>query len=341
MERNLELERQDRLKKAEEGHIPTILYMAKEAERRDWRESFYWYEKAANLDNITGMYGVVRLSKRFEGDIIMMEKSKFWQTYIKGLEGDNVALFETGRALIQGLGVSANVDKGINIIEKSALANFIPAQIYLGDWCISKDNPTPKPEDSTYWYTKAAKLENLEAMMKLGLNYLKGVGVVKDHRRACYWLESAAELGYPEAMYFSGKAWIDFGQEGNSIAYIWLFLAAHFGYEPAKTLRDEVGNKVGVDSIVMLQRFAKPLMKKIQSGTIGRHIIIRAFNKLYKRDVPIPTTTEFLEDEVVYDNSNELLDEMTMQNMDFSQEMKSREDDSVETSTPKGDTTAQ
>jgi len=310
VERNLELERKERREKAEEGHIPTILFMAKEAERRDLRESLYWYEKAANLDNISGMYGIVRLSLRFEHDIILGEKAKFWKMYIKGLEGDKASLFETGKALIHGFGISSNIGKGTQIIEQSALTNHIPAQVYLGDWCISKDNPSPKPEDSNYWYAKAAKLDNVEAMMKLGLNYLQGVGISKDHRKACYWLESAAEMGYSDAMYHAGKAWIDHGAQGNSIAYIWLFLASFFGHSAAKSLRDEVGNKVGVDSIVMLQRFAKPLMKKIQSGAIDRHIIIRAFNKLYKRQIPIPRESDFLEDDALIEHSEKLIDEM-------------------------------
>lgn len=42
-------------------------------------------------------------------------------------------------------------------------------------------------------------------------------------------------------MYHAGEAWIDRGAHGKAIAYIWLFLSASMGYEPAKNLRDLVG----------------------------------------------------------------------------------------------------
>lgn len=319
-ERNSELERQHRIKKAEDGHIPTILYLAKEAERRDRRESFYWYEIAANLDNVMGMYGLVRMGRFFANDLIIEQKLKYWELYIKGIEGDNASLFYAGKALINGLGVTSNLERGLEIIGNAASRNYIPAIIYLGDWSIAKENPHPKSEDANYWYAKAAKLDNPEAMMKLGINYLNGVGTSVDHRRACYWLESASEMGYPEAMYHAGSAWIDHGSHGNAIAYIWLFLSAYFKYEPAKSLRDEVGNQVGVDSIIVLQRFTKPLIKKMENGAIGKHLIIKALNKLYKRDVPILshneqqqdlTSSEQLSESLSEHSDNELLDELS------------------------------
>ncbi len=309
-EKNSELERQHRIKKAEEGHIPTILYLAKEAERKDKRESFYWYEQAANLDNVMGMYGLVRMGRFYANDLIIEQKLKYWQMYIKGIEGDNASLFFAGKALINGLGVTSNLEKGLEIIQTAASKNYIPAIIYLGDWSVAKENPHPKSEDSNYWYAKAAKLDNPEAMMKLGLNYLNGVGTSVDHSRACYWLESASEMGNPEAMFHAGSAWIDYGSHGNAIAYIWLFLAANLNYEPARSLRDEVGNKVGVDSIIVLQRFTKPLIKKIEAGSIGNHIIIKALNKLYKRDVPILSQNEQQQSQPISENSDDLLSEL-------------------------------
>ncbi|ASA58236.1 tetratricopeptide repeat protein [Vibrio gazogenes] len=303
-------DRKERQQKAEEGHIPTILYLAKEAEKRDLREALYWYEKAASLENITGMYGVVRICQRSRKDTVLEEKARFWQVYIRGLEGDLHALCETAKAYFSGLGIAVDAEKGVRILEKVAMSNFIPAQLSLGDWYISRDNPVPKPEDACYWYSKAARLDSSEAMMKLGLSYLKGNGVNQDHRKGCYWLECAGERGNAEAMYHAGTAWMDHGAYGNSVAYIWLFLSAHCGYEPAKGMRDDVGSRLGVDSIVLLQSFAKPLLKKIQSGTIGKHLIIRAFNKLYKRNVPIPQR-EYPDDDLPStDDSDALVAEM-------------------------------
>ncbi len=54
LERSREEERRERLFQAESGHIPTILYMAKEAEKKNLREALFWYEKAATLDQEEG-----------------------------------------------------------------------------------------------------------------------------------------------------------------------------------------------------------------------------------------------------------------------------------------------
>ena len=61
MEKHRKQEREERIMKAEDGHIPTILFLAKEAERKNVKEALYWYDKAAKLDNVTGMYGMASL----------------------------------------------------------------------------------------------------------------------------------------------------------------------------------------------------------------------------------------------------------------------------------------
>lgn len=285
MKRDHAQEMQERIKKAGEGDIPSILFLAKEAELRDLKEAIYWYEQAALLANPTGMYGVVRLCSRFNLDTVLVEKSRFWQRYIQGIEGNADALFETGKALIMGQGATRNFDLGIKIVEQAALANHVGAQNYMGDWCLNHESS--KAEEANYWFAKAAKLDSRDAMIKLGRNYLKGRGIAQNHKMGCFWLEYAAECGSTRAMYYAGKAWIDVGPHGNSIAYIWLHMAAELDYTPAKTLRDEVANKLGIDSLVVLQGFTNPLLKKLKHGVVSRHIITRALNRLYSREIPI------------------------------------------------------
>lgn len=299
LERMREQERQERLFKAESGHVPTILYLAKEAERTNLKEALFWYEKAAQFDNITGMYGIVRICQKASDDIILRDKGKFWQVLIRALEGDLSAKFEAGQALIYGRNTEVNVSRGLSLIQEAAEEQYIDAIIFMGEWCVSKDNIAPAPSDSTFWFSKAAKLNSFEGMMKLGMNYLQGVGVPVDHGKGCYWLECAAEQGHAEAMYHAGEAWVERGAHGNAIAYIWLFLSAFFGYEQAKGLRDKIGSQIGVDSVVGLQSLAKPLQKKISALTVNRHAIIRALNKLYKRTVPVPLKGEELDDDEI------------------------------------------
>jgi len=307
LERSREEERRERLFQAEAGHIPTILYLAKEAEKKKLREALFWYEKAASLDNITGMHGVVRICNRMRDDMVLRAKSRFWELFIKGLEGDLSAKFETGKALVYGHSTEVNVAKGINLIQEAAENDHIESIIFMGSWCVSHDNLSPSPGDSTYWYSKAAKLNSLKGMMHLGLNYLKGVGVPANFEKGCYWLERAAEKGHPESMFRAAEVWIDRGENGNSVAYIWLYLSAYFGYEEARIMRDKVGSKMGVNSVVGLQALARPLQKKIASGKVNKHSIIRALNKLYKRRIPVPNKGEALDDSEITTNAPEVL----------------------------------
>lgn len=292
-------ERQDRVFKAETGHVPTILYLAKEAERNKPNEALYWYHKGAELDNITSMYGIVRLSDKKREDLVLREQANYWRLCIAGAEGDVHAKFEAAKAQIFGHGVERNIPRGVGKVQEVAEEGNLDAILFMGDWSISPDNPVPSPKQSTQWFEKAADKQSEEGMTKLGLNYLNGVGVEQDVQRACYWLERAAEKGNVEAMYYAGEAWRDVKPNGASIAYIWLFMSAYMGHEPAKSARDAVGSTLGVDSVVGLQSLAKPVLKKLQFGPVVKHSLIRALNKLYKRDLPLfglaldsePTTT--------------------------------------------------
>lgn len=294
MQKAREQEIKEREFKAETGHIPTILFLAKEAERGNLRKAYYWYDKAAKLDNVTGMYGVVRLSERMREDVILKEQANFWRIAIAGVEGDVEAKFATGKALIFGRGTEKNIPKGLQLIQEAAEEKCIPAILYMGDWQKSPDNLARNEADALYWYMRAAEEESPEGKVQVGLCYLYGTGVEQNHQKACYWLERAAESGNAEAMYHAGEAWKDNGKTGNAIAYVWLFLSASFGYEPAKVLRDKVAANIGVDVVVGLQAIAKPLQRKLSSGAVKKHSIIRALNKVYSREPYFPNEEDLL-----------------------------------------------
>ncbi|MCG9552640.1 sel1 repeat family protein [Vibrio sp. Isolate31] len=290
-------EQKERHFKAETGHVPSILFLAKEAERNNIKEALYWYDKAAHLDNVNGMYGIVRLSLKRKEDLILREQANFWQLAISALDNDMSAKFEMGKALVHGRGTVKNIPKGYTYIEESAAGGNTEAMLFMGDWCLDKENPDYSAESSVDWYRKAAEKNNLDGKIKLGMSYLNGVGVELNHSEAVYWFETAAEKNSAEAMFRAGEAWIDHGEHGNAIAYIWLFLSAHFGYSEAKSLRDKVGGELGVDAVVGLQALTKPIMTKLIQQAITKHSIIKALNKLYKRNIPIPKKVKEASDE--------------------------------------------
>ncbi|WP_076588502.1 tetratricopeptide repeat protein [Vibrio ostreicida] len=287
LEKNRKQENEDRIAKAESGHIPTILFLAKEAERSRVKEALYWYTKAAQLDNVTGMYGVVRISDKLNQDMVLREEAKFWEICIAAAEGSVAHKFEMASALFHGKGTEANIKKGISVMTQAADQGHVEAMIFLGDWYKSSQNPEPKLNLSVEYYRQAAGRQSNEARMKLGLNYIHGIGVNRDFSRGCYWLERAAERGHTEAMYSAGEAWIDQRPNGESIAYIWLFLASQLGHEPSRVMRDQVALGIGVDTVVGLQSLSKPIAKRIRDKKVSKHSIINALNKLYQRNIPL------------------------------------------------------
>ncbi len=307
LERQREEEHKERIFKADTGHVQTQLYLAKEAERTNPREALYWYERAALLGNEVAMYGVVRVCGRAKDDIILKEKAKFWQLAIDAAEGNKTAQFKLGQAFIAGNGIEQDIERGIKAIEELAEENITEAQIFIGDWYIAESNLNPNPRLSAEWHFRAAQHGSTEGQLKLGHHYRDGIGVGQDRIRASYWYERAGEQGNAEAQFYAGEIWVGLGSKGNAIAYIWLFLSAQFGFEGAKQRRDEVGNLLGVDSIVGLQSMLKPLVRKMHNGPLTKHSLIKALHKLYKRDTYFPDIdgNEFMTIEKVQDAMEE------------------------------------
>jgi TPR repeat protein len=288
IERQQDEERKERIFKADTGHVPTQLYLAKEAERSNPAEALHWYERAALLDSEVAMYGVVRVCGRAKDDIILKEKAKFWQLAIDAAEGNKHAQFKMGKAFIAGIGVEQDIDKGIGAIEELAEEDMTDAQVFMGDWYMAESNLNPDLKLSAEWHFRAAMAGNADGQLKMGHHYRDGAGVPHNHTRASYWYERGGEQANAEAQYHAGEIWVGMGSKGNAIAYIWLFLSAHFGHDEARHRRDDVGNLLGVDSVVSLQAMLKPLIRKMDTGSLGTHSLIKALNKLYKRESYFP-----------------------------------------------------
>ncbi|MDG3085868.1 tetratricopeptide repeat protein [Vibrio hannami] len=193
IEKQREQERQERVFKAETGHVPTQLFLAKEAERSNPREALHWYERAAMQDNELAMYGVVRVCARAKEDPVLKLKARFWEIAIEAHNGSQKAKLEMGKALIGGIGIETNVERGIQVIEEIAEEGHAEAQVYMGDWYVAESNMNPSPRQASEWYFRAAQQNYTEGQIKLGINYRDGIGVDRSIKRATYWFEVAGE----------------------------------------------------------------------------------------------------------------------------------------------------
>lgn len=312
------VERQERVYKAQTGHISTQLFLGKEAELNDFEEALHWYEMAAKLDNNIAMRSVIRLCDSRRDNVELREKSAFWGKVIAAQEGGAEDKLALGIAFLQGHGVEANIEKGISFIIEAAELDYIPAQLFIADWYVAESNPQPNAKLAAEWNLRAAMLDNIEAQIRIGKQYAEGRGVAVDPKKATYWLEVAAEAGDAKAQYFAGEMGADTNEKGNSIAYIWLWLAAKNGIEAAISRRDHVGHLVGVDAVIGLQSMAKPLFEKMSRGKVKKHIIIKSLDKLYQRESYFPDSNEF----VIGSNSKEASQETEKQEEAMQSEIK-------------------
>ncbi|QUJ69709.1 sel1 repeat family protein (plasmid) [Photobacterium sp. GJ3] len=291
------VEHEEKVRKAQSGHIPSILSLAKENEIGNLREALSWYQKAAQLGNEIGQNALARLSRQDVDDPHGEAKSRYWECKVKANHNDLEALFEIGRYEIRGFGTAINAASGVGHLIKAAEMEYVPAQIFLGDWYVVESNPSPSPRRAFFWRLKSAVNQDPLGCIKVAYCYQTGIGVAKDRRRAIYWLEKATELGNVEAQYLAGKMHLNQDQPianvtDAAVAYIWFSVAFASGYLDAKKERDMAVQHVGIESILNVQKVAKQIYKLVHNPPVPTHAIMDLLDKVYDRQKYRPSDAE-------------------------------------------------
>ncbi|MDO6541455.1 tetratricopeptide repeat protein [Photobacterium sanguinicancri] len=277
-------EHEEKIFKAQTGHIPSLLSLAKETEMNNIPVAVRWYQKAADLGNEIAQHSLARLCKLDEEDPNGEARSLYWESFIKAKRRNQEALFELGRYQIRGYGTDINIEAGVDNIQIAATMNYVPAQLFLGDWFVSEMNPNNIPREAFRWRLRAAINHDVKAFVKLAYCYQSGLGIAKDKGCAVYWLERAAEQGNTEAQYLAAKMHLGSTANDAAIAYIWLSLAYAGGIKEAKKARDEVVQVVGITSILEVQRLTKTIYRRISELMVPEHAVIHLIDKVYSRE---------------------------------------------------------
>ncbi|MGR5258820.1 tetratricopeptide repeat protein [Vibrio astriarenae] len=286
--KSLEQEKQERLAKAEFGHIPSIFYAAKEAEKRNnYVDALKWYEKAGFLNSTSAIKAIISICQLHPDNLVLKDKLRFWSQVSKGISGDLDAFYNASVMLLGEDSMMSHPDKAIEWLEHAATQEHIDSILFLGHWYQSGDSSQYDIDKAIHWNRIAARLNSPTGMIRVGFHYLEGLGTETDTLRAAYWFERASEKGSTKAMLYAGKLWM--GRK-NSVAYIWLYIASEMGEQDTLPLRDEIAQTLGVDNIINLQGLAKPLLINIKDGSTVKHSITRALNNWFRRSVPIPQT---------------------------------------------------
>ncbi|WEM44896.1 tetratricopeptide repeat protein (plasmid) [Photobacterium sp. DA100] len=314
-------EREDKIFKAQTGHVPSQLSLAKEYELTNTREAIYWYEKAAKLDNIIAQNALARLCRADIDDPDGEAKSRYWEQVVKAKRGEAKELFELGLLLIRGLGTDIDVEAGLEQVREAADKEWLAAMLFLGDWYLSEFSQPHQPVEAFLWRFRAARLGDINGFMKTAFCYQAGIGVSKDSARAMYWLERAAERGEGEAQLLVAKMHNRDTMSDAAIAYIWYSLAYANGFKQARKARDGVVQQFDIDTILGVQNVANRIYKMLKQGAgVEAHSVMHLLDKLYDRSGYRPT--EEMLDSIAL---GELASEMsTLQPIDNAQQAKNR-----------------
>ncbi|MCQ1057588.1 sel1 repeat family protein [Photobacterium sp. ZSDE20] len=283
-------EREEKIFKAQTGHVSSQLSLAKEYELTNVREAINWYDKAAKLDNIIAQNALARLCRADIDDPEGEAKSRYWEQVVKAKCGESKELFELGLLLIRGQGTDIDVEAGLEMVQEAADKELIAAMLFLGDWYLSEFAQPHQPLEAFLWRFRAAKQGDINGFMKTAFCYQVGIGVSKDCHRAMYWLERAAERGDGEAQMLVAKMHNRTTMTDATIAYIWYSLAYVNGYKQAKEARDEVVQLLDIDTILGVQNVANKVYKMLkQDEDLAPHSVMYLLDKLYGREGYRPT----------------------------------------------------
>lgn len=127
-------------------------------------------------------------------------------------KGDKKSLFYLGKMYFNGLGVVKNQQQGLAMINKSANAKFVPAELFLANYYLG---PKDNPKKALYWYEKAAEHGDRKAQLTTATAYYYGhAGIIDKSKAKKYFLQPAFD-GNAFAQYHVGLLYMPSSHSSN------------------------------------------------------------------------------------------------------------------------------
>lgn len=164
------------------NQLGLIHFEGRDDVRMDRKRGLKYFEQAAELGNVEGMYNAgvcYKMTCRAELSEEFRTKAAYW-LYKATMAGHEKSL----EKLIEMAYWGPEFHEAKNNL----------AICYNSGYGTSRDM-----EKAIYWYTEAANDGNAHAMSNLAYCYYYGNGVAKDHKKALYYFEQAAHKGLDKA----------------------------------------------------------------------------------------------------------------------------------------------
>ncbi|KAL6621028.1 hypothetical protein U3516DRAFT_811214 [Neocallimastix sp. 'constans'] len=162
--------------------------------KKSLKESVMCYRRSAENGYPEGQYYFGLCFEEGIGIPLNYKQAVYWYR-IAGDNGYGLASYHLGKCYQRGFGVPVDMDKARYWVYMSAQQEFDKGQYLLG-WLYESED---KKDEAIYWYKKAAKLNNLDAMNNLGRCYLDGNEDNEQYEKGIKWLTKAAEKGHGNA----------------------------------------------------------------------------------------------------------------------------------------------
>ncbi|GBC41295.1 kinase-like domain-containing protein [Rhizophagus irregularis DAOM 181602=DAOM 197198] len=134
-----------------------------------------------------------------EGTEKNLEKAFYW--YQKAAEKDQIdAMLNLANRYYNGEGTEKNLEKAFYWCQKAAEKDQIDAMYYLAVYYRNGEGTIKNLEKAFHWYQKAAEMDHIDAMYSLAVHYRNGEGIEKNLEKACHWYQKAAEKGHIDAI---------------------------------------------------------------------------------------------------------------------------------------------
>lgn len=224
---------------------------------KDYARAMTFYRKAATQLHVASMYKLaVILLRGFCGQTINAREALTWLQRAASLATTQdphalylLAMFHLSEEFVTSNLVLIDPTYGLELLHKSALLNYIPSQVKLGE--LYEQGSVVEVDDvqSIYWYARAADQGNADAALALSSWYLTGsFGILPQSDQEAYlWARKAASCQTADRWtaakaYFLVGMYVDKGigitETSKEEANIWFKRSAALGHRGAIEMLD-------------------------------------------------------------------------------------------------------
>lgn len=170
------------------------LYMDGNGVEQDYAKALEWYEKAADLGNAYAMNDIGFMY--YVGNGVEQDYTQAAEWFERAFEnGNSTGASNVGRMYFDGVGVEQDYAMALQWYEKAVDMGHAGAMNELG-WMYQNGLGVEEDWSKAFEYYKmAADLEEPTGMNNVGFFYENGMGVEQDYEKALEYYDMAAELG--------------------------------------------------------------------------------------------------------------------------------------------------